>query len=75
MTGGHVLWSMAYQLTYQPLNRIAGVSPRTVGCATAAEAWTLYQQLTASDERVEIKTDGRHMGSGELQLLAEREAN
>ena len=30
---------MPYEITYQPLNRIRGVEPKTVTYNTAAEAW------------------------------------
>jgi hypothetical protein len=38
---------MPYKITFEPLNRIAGVKPTTVEIETAAKAW----MEVASDER------------------------
>lgn len=68
--------TMPYQITYQPLNRIPGVKPKTVTIETAAEAWTTVQQLEASDEQVTITgSSGHPIGKFELRDLAAKESH
>ena len=67
---------MPYTITYQPINRIAGVTPGTATRDTAASAWMLVQQLHASDEKTEIKDPaGCAISWEELRDRAAREAN
>ena len=67
---------LPYTITYQPINRIRGVTPSAVTKETAAEAWTLVQQLHASDEKTEIKDpSGRSIDWLELREIAKKEAN
>ncbi|MBB6250113.1 hypothetical protein [Nitrospirillum iridis] len=67
---------MPYTITFQPLYLTAGVTPKSVTKNTAAEAWTLVQQLHASDEKTEIKDSlGHPIEWQELRILAEKEAN
>jgi hypothetical protein len=65
---------MSYSITFEPLNRIAGVKPQIVSIGTAAGAWAEVQMLQASDARVEIRDPGgRIMTSRELRRIAEAE--
>ena len=63
-------------LTFRPRPPIPGVEPKTIQKPTATEAWMEYQQLTASDEEVDIRgPSGTPMEWQELRMLAEKEAN
>lgn len=67
---------MPYKVTFEPLNRIAGVKPKTVEIETAAEAWMEVYGLMKSDERVTIvDPHGRTIGWQELKEIAAKEAN
>jgi hypothetical protein len=67
---------MAFHITFEPINRIQGVKPRTVTKETAAEAWAEVQGLQASDERTSVKDDsGRHVEDWQLRELAAKERN
>ena len=67
---------MSYRVTFEPLNRIPGVKPRTFERETAALAWVEVQGLMASDEKVKIvNPHGREIGWQELKRLATEEAN
>lgn len=67
---------MPYKVTFEPLNRIAGVEPTTVEIETAAAAWIEVYGLMASDERVRIvNPHGREIGWQELKDIAEKETN
>ena len=67
---------MSYKITFEPLNRISGVKPRTVELATASEAWVQAQGLMASDEKVRVLApEGYEIGWQELKALADEEAN
>ena len=66
---------MPYKITYQPLNKIDGVTPGVTSKETAAEAWDTVWRLQYSDEKVEITSpDGRTISWQELKRLAEEEA-
>jgi hypothetical protein len=66
---------MPYTITYEPLNRIPGVKPKTVTKDTAAEAWALVDALHRSDEKTEIRgPHGHSIGWEELRRLAAEEA-
>lgn len=68
--------AMPYKITYEPLNRIVGVTPKTVEKETAAEAWKLVDGLMHSDERVTIiGPRGLKIGWQELKEIASREGN
>jgi hypothetical protein len=64
---------MAYHVTYEPINRIAGVEPKTVIFETAAEAWKAVDGLMRSDERVTIKENGLPIGWEQLRDLAAKD--
>lgn len=65
---------MPYSITYEPLNRIRGVKPKTVTCETAAETLRLVNGLQMSDEKVVIRNpQGSEIGYEELKFLAEQE--
>ena len=65
---------MAYHITFEPMNRIPGVQPKTVQIEGAAKAWAEVQALMASDEKVRITINGTSdISWQELKLLAERE--
>ena len=65
---------MPFHITFEPLNRIPGVKPKTVMKETAAEAWASAQGLRASDEHVTVRNDaGRVIEDWELQELAAKE--
>ena len=67
---------MPYNITFEPLNRIAGVKPTTVEIETAAAAWHEVNSLMMSDEKVTIRAPGGYeIGWQELQMLAAKEAN
>ena len=67
---------MSYKITYEPLNRIAGVEPKTVTEETASSAWDLVDKLHRSDEKTTIRnSSGRVIGWQELRDLAVKEAN
>lgn len=63
---------MPYEITFEPLNPIRGVTPKTVTKETAKEAWKLVDGLMRSDERVTAINPGQ-MGWEELRMLAEKE--
>ena len=63
---------MPYEITFEPINPIRGVIPKTVTVETAKEAWKIVDALMRSDERVTAINPGQ-MGWQELQMLAERE--
>jgi hypothetical protein len=66
---------MAFHVTYEPRNRIAGVKPRTVTKETAAEALKLVLGLEMSDEIASVKTDsGRPIEQWELRDMADAES-
>ena len=65
---------MAFQVTFEPRNRIAGVKPKTVSIETAVDALALVLNLERSDEKASVKTDtGRHIEQWELREMAEAE--
>jgi hypothetical protein len=65
-----------YKITYEPVNRIMGVTAKTVERQTAAEAWALVQSLNASDERTIIRdASGKEVGWQELRAQAMKEVN
>jgi hypothetical protein len=67
---------MPFKITYEPLNKIVGVKPKTVEKSSASEAWILVQGLQASDERVTIMgPNGRSIRWQDLKELASKEAN
>ena len=67
---------MIYTITFQPLNPISGVKPKTVTKDSATAAWAEVQMLQASDEKAEIKDrSGRDISWQELRDLAAQEAN
>jgi hypothetical protein len=67
---------LPYSITYEPINRIAGVKAKTVTVETAAEAWLLVDSLQRSDEKAVVKdAAGRDMQWAELRDLAAKEAN
>jgi hypothetical protein len=64
---------MPYKITFEPLNRIAGVRSTTVEIETAAEAWKEVDGLMRSDERVTIvDPHGHEIGWQELKEIATR---
>jgi hypothetical protein len=74
--GSHVERAMPYKITFEPLNRIAGVKPTTVEIETAAEAWREVDGLMRSDERVKIVDPrGVEIGWQWLKEIAEKEDN
>ena len=67
---------MAYKITFEPRNKIKGVSPSTVELRTAAEAWIELVGLEASDEKATIlDPNGVAISREELRLQAAKEAN
>lgn len=48
---------MPYQITFEPINRISGVEPKTVTFETAGLALVAAEGLIASDEKVTIQID------------------
>jgi hypothetical protein len=66
----------SYRITYEPLNRIAGVKAKTVVFETAGKAWIEVYGLMASDEKVTIVGPrGRTIEWQELKELAAKEAH
>jgi hypothetical protein len=66
---------MPYKVTFEPLNRISGVRPKTVEIETAAAAWKQVDGLMHSDERVTIVDPiGLEIDWQELKRRAETEA-
>ena len=65
---------MPFELIHWSKPHLSQTGKSTVQCATASEAWHLYQSLTMSDEMVEVKTSGREVGWQELRMLAEQES-
>ncbi|MDG4854078.1 MULTISPECIES: hypothetical protein [unclassified Mesorhizobium] len=66
---------MAFKITYEPLNRIAGVQPQMVEKESAREAWIAVDALMKSDERVTISEDGHSITWQELRDRAKGSAN
>jgi hypothetical protein len=67
---------MPYRITFEPLNRIAGVQPNTAEIESAAEAWKLVDDLMHSDEKVTIvDPHGVEIRWQELKEIAEKESN
>ena len=67
---------MPYTITFEPLNPIKGVKPKSVEFATASEAWAQAQGLMASDEKATVLAPGGYeIGLQELKMLANEEAN
>ena len=67
---------MPYEITYEPVNRIAGVAAKTVTKETAAEALKLVEALNRSDAKTTVKdTLGYYIGLEELSRLAAKETN
>ena len=67
---------MPYSIIYEPLNRIAGVKPKTFTRNTAVEAWAEVQMLNASDEKTEIKDEsGNVISWQELRARALKEVS
>ncbi|MCZ7450289.1 hypothetical protein O8B93_22145 [Agrobacterium rhizogenes] len=66
---------MSYKVTYEPLNRIRGVSPSTDAFETAGEALANVVGLEHSDEKItDITTpQGHHISRAELERLALKE--
>lgn len=65
---------MAYRITFEPLNPIAGVKPTTVEIKSAVKAWDEVGRLMRSDERVTIvNPHGDEIGWQELKKLADKE--
>ena len=64
---------MRYRITYQPMNRIQGVTMRTVTYDSAVAAWKLVDGLMRSDEKVEIECGGEPLDWQELRRQAEEE--
>ncbi|KQU96448.1 hypothetical protein [Devosia sp. Root105] len=66
---------MPFSFVYQPLNRIAGVHPKTAEFETATKCLKAIDDFEHSDERVSDIRDasGRLIGKRELTLLAEAE--
>ena len=66
---------MPYAITFWSKPYLPTAPKNMIHKRTAAEAWASVQQLTMSDETVEI-TDpsGRVIEQQELKMLAEREA-
>lgn len=58
---------MTFKITYEPLNRIDGVKPKTVEIETAHDAWVQVNGLMQSDERVTISENGRAITWQELR--------
>ena len=56
-----------YSITYEPLNGIVGVTPKTTTTNTAADAWAIADSLQRSDEKVIIRRFGREIGWEELR--------
>jgi hypothetical protein len=66
---------MAYKVTFEPLNRIRGVTPTTVEIATASEAWKEVDGLMMSDEKVKIiGPQGIEISWEELKAAADKES-
>jgi hypothetical protein len=68
---------MPFKITFEPLNRIKGVTPTTAEVETAARAWLEVHGLQMSDEKVTeiITPDGRRISWEELRDLALTEKN
>lgn len=66
---------MPYTFTFEPLNRIQGVSPTTATAHTAVDCLRQVRGLEMSDERVTdiVSPDGRSISKAELELLAASE--
>jgi hypothetical protein len=65
-----------YKITFEPRNRIAGVTASTVEIGTAVEAWAELVGLEASDEKATIQDAyGREIGREELRAQATKEAH
>jgi hypothetical protein len=67
---------MPYKVTFEPLNRIRGVKPKTVEIETAIDAWKTVDGLQRSDEKVLIvHPSGRQIGWQELRDEALKKIN
>lgn len=67
---------MPYTITFWNKAYLPRTGKGTSRVETAAEAWKLVQDLTASDEEVEIQdSSGFVIGWQELKMEAEREAD
>ncbi|TIO86084.1 hypothetical protein [Mesorhizobium sp. WSM3879] len=66
---------MSFKITYEPLNRIAGVQPQMVEKESARDAWIAVDALMKSDERVTISEDGQSITWQELRDRARGSAN
>lgn len=65
---------MTYKITFQPINKIDGVKPKTIEEKSAKDAWKLVYGLMQSDECVEIiAPSGWHMDWKELKRIASEE--
>jgi hypothetical protein len=59
-----------YSITYEPLNYIVGVNPKTVTMNTAVEAWATVEVLQRRGERVAIRRFGADIEWEELRAEA-----
>jgi hypothetical protein len=65
---------MPFIITFQPINRIQGVGPKSTQEASAVAAWKTVDGLMRSDETVEIThPDGYKISWQELKALADGE--
>ena len=66
---------VSFKITYEPLNRIAGVGPKTVEIDSVEGAWLEVHGLMNSDERVTITENGSTISWQELRDRANQRAN
>ena len=64
---------MAFTITFEPINRIAGTQPGSAQFDSAKDAWREVEGLIRSDEKVTIQQDGHVISSQHLKELAARE--
>jgi len=56
-----------YSITYEPVDSIAGVHPKTIAMDTAIEAWATVEVLQRTGENVVIRRSGLEIGWEELR--------
>lgn len=66
---------MTFKITFEPVNRIQGVTPKTVEIESVGRAWLEVHGLMQSDERVSITENGRPVTWQELRDRAKNAAN
>lgn len=66
---------MSFKISYEPLNHITGVGPKTVEIESVEKAWFEVHGLMNSDERVTISENGHAISWEALRDRANRKVN